>query len=334
MSTADTFSPGLSPHGVKGGDPAEGLGGGLPASLPDEAYLTRLANEMFAQAPGGGPPGLNPGGLQPSGLQGGAPSSPSLAADAPGLGAVGMMSNSNLRPSAHGASIPGMAAPRGVPSAIPMPGEAELRALLAPRLSSPVATQPIPGANPVNAEALALSGTDAPGLGAARGPEQLEPAAFRRMALPCQAWRLRGARPSAIPLPGEAELRALLSPRLTSPVAGQPLPGADPAAAALALSGADAPGAGAVGGQATRALVLRRMERPWPATPAPSEAPMMFPRRLGASVPPRRAPTSTSSMKAACPRLARSRHPRNRATTSMPCAATFPSSTSGLTATR
>ncbi len=101
MSTADTFSPGLSPHGVKGGDPAEGLGGGLPASLPDEAYLTRLANEMFAQAPGGVPPGLNPGGLKPSGLQGGAPSSPSLAADAPGLGAVGMMSNSNLRPSAH-----------------------------------------------------------------------------------------------------------------------------------------------------------------------------------------------------------------------------------------
>ena len=56
---------------------------------------------------------------------------PSQAIDAPGVGAVGMMSNSNLRPSAHGASIPGMVAPRGVPSAIPMPGEAELRALLA-----------------------------------------------------------------------------------------------------------------------------------------------------------------------------------------------------------
>lgn len=49
MSTADAFSPGLSPQGVKGGDPQEGFGGGLPASLPDEAYLTRLANEMFAQ---------------------------------------------------------------------------------------------------------------------------------------------------------------------------------------------------------------------------------------------------------------------------------------------
>ena len=91
MTTSDAFSPGLSPQGVKGGDPAEGFGGGLPASLPDEAYLTRLANEMFAQVPGGVPSGVNLGGLQPSGLQGGAPSNPSLAMDAPGLGAFGII---------------------------------------------------------------------------------------------------------------------------------------------------------------------------------------------------------------------------------------------------
>jgi hypothetical protein len=83
MTTSDAFSPGLSRQGVKGSDPQERLGGGLPASLPDEAYLMRLANEMFAQVPVDGPNGLNLGG-QSSGLQGGAPSNPSLAADAPG----------------------------------------------------------------------------------------------------------------------------------------------------------------------------------------------------------------------------------------------------------
>ena len=159
MTTSDAFSSESSPQGVKGGDPREGFGSGLPASLPDGAYLTRLANEMFAQLPGGVPSGVNRGSLQPSGLQGSAPSSPSLAVAAPGLGAVGARSNSNPRPSAHGASVPGMAASRGVPAAIPLPGEAELRSLLAPRLST---AQALPGADPATAEALALSGTDAP----------------------------------------------------------------------------------------------------------------------------------------------------------------------------
>jgi cysteine desulfurase/selenocysteine lyase len=167
MTTSDAFSRGLSSQGFRGGNPQEGFGGGVPASLPDEAYLTRFANEMLAQMPGSGPSGLNLGGLQPSGLQGSAPSS--LAIDAPGVGAVGALSNSNLRPSAHGASIPGMAALRGVPSAIPLPGEADLRALLAPRLTSPAAAQPLPGADPATAEALALSGADAPGVGAVGG---------------------------------------------------------------------------------------------------------------------------------------------------------------------
>ena len=280
MSTADTFSPGLSPHGVKGGDPAEGLGGGLPAPLPDEAYLTRLANEMFAHVPGGVPPGLSPG-LQPSGLQGGAPSSPSLAADAPALGAVGMMSNSNLRPSAHGASIPGMAAPRGVPTAVPLPGEVELRALLAPRLSSSVGAQPVPGADPVNAEALALSGTDAPGLGAlgTRSNSNLRPSAHGA-SVPGMA-ASRGV-PSAIPLPGEADLRALLALRLPSPVGAQPLPGADPATAeALALSGADVPGVGAVGDLSNSSFRPSAHGAPLPATPTPSKAPMNVPPSVG-----------------------------------------------------
>ncbi len=279
MSTADTFSPGFSPHGVKGGDPAEGLGGGLPASLPDEAYLTRLANELFAQVPGGVSPGLNPAAQRPSGLHGGAPSS--LAADVPALGAVGTMSNSNLRPSAHGASIPGMAAPRGAPSAIPLPGEAELRSLLAPRLPSQGVAQSLPGAGPVDAETLALSGADAPGVGAvgARSNSNLRPSAHGAsvpgMATP------RGA-PAAIPLPGEAELRALLTPRLASPVAAQPAPRADPAAAeALALSGVDAPGAGAVGARSNSTLRPYAHGAPLPATPHPSEAPMAVPPSAG-----------------------------------------------------
>jgi cysteine desulfurase/selenocysteine lyase len=279
MSTADAFSPGFSPHGVKGGDPAEGLGGGLPASLPDECYLTRLANELFSQVPGGVPSGLNPGGLPPSGLQVGAPSW--LAADAPALGAVGTMSNSNLRPSAHGASIPGMVAPRGAPSAVPLPGEAELRGLLASRSPSLGAAQPGPVADPVSAENLALSGADAPGVGAvgARSNSNLRPSAHGA-SIPGMA-ASRGA-PSAIPLPGEAELRSLLTPRLASPVAAQPLPGADPAAAeALALSGADAPGAGAVGARSNSTLRPSAHGAPLPATPRPSEAPMTVPPSAG-----------------------------------------------------
>ena len=281
MTTSDAFSPGLSPRGVKGGDPQEGIGGGLPASPPDEAYLTRLANEMFAQAPGGVPSGVNLGGLQPSGLQAGAPSSPSLAVDAPGLGAVGMMSNSNLRPSAHGASIPGMVAPRGVPSAIPLPGETELRALLAPRLSSPAAAQSAPGVDPVNAETLALSGTDAPGAGAvgARSNSNLRPSA-RGASIPGMA-ASRGA-PAAIPLPGEAELRALLAPRLSSPLAAQPLNGADPATAeALALSGREAPGAGAVGAPNNSNLRPSAHGTPIPGLAASKEAPLTVPPSAG-----------------------------------------------------
>ena len=281
MSTADPFSPMLSTQGVKGGDPAEGLGGGLPASLPDEAYLTRHANEMFAQVPGGVPLSVNPGGLQPSGMQGGAPFSPSLAADAPSLGAVGMISNSNLRPSVHGASIPSMVAPRGVPSAVPLPGEAELRSFLSPRLTSPVAPQPLPGAGPATADTLALSGSDTPGLGAvgARSNSNLRPSAHGA-SIPGMA----GARgvPTAIPLPGEAELRALLSPRLTSPVAAQPIPGADPAAAeALALSGTDIPGADTAGGRSNSTLRPSAHGAPLPATPYPSEAPMAVPPSAG-----------------------------------------------------
>ena len=281
MTTSDAFSPGSAPQGVKGGNPQEGFGGGLPASLPDEAYLTRLVNEIFAQAPGGVPGGGNLGGLQPSGLQGGAPSSPSQAMDAPGLGAVGMMSNSNLRPSAHGASIPGMAAPRGLPSAVPMPGEAELRSLLAPRVSSPLAAQPLPGAGPVNADTPALSGTDAPGVGAvgARSNSNLRPSAHGASGPGPSA--PRGV-PSAIPLPGEAELRALLAPRLSSPVAAQPLTGADPATAeALALSGTDAPGVGGVGAPSNSNLRPSAHGAPLPAAPAPKEAPLNVPASAG-----------------------------------------------------
>ncbi len=276
MTTANAFSPGLSPHGVKGGDPAEGLGGGLPASLPDEAYLTRLANEMFAQTPGGAPGGLNLGGFQPSGMQGGAPSNPSLAADAPGLGAVGMMGNSNLRPSAHGASIPGMAAPRGVPSAIPLPGEAEWRAVLAPRLPSPGGIPSLSGAEPANAEALALSGTDAPGLGAvgARSNSNLRPSGHGASVPGMAASR---SAPSAIPLPGEAELRALLAPRLSSPAPAQPLPGFQPAdAEALALSGGDIPGLGALGSRTNSNVRPSAHGAPMPDA-ASKEAPLTVP---------------------------------------------------------
>lgn len=279
MSTADAFSPRFSPHGVKGGDPAEGLAGGLPASLPDEAYLTRLANELFSQVPGGVPSGLNPGGLSPSGLQGGAPSS--LAADAPALGAVGTMSNSNLRPSAHGASIPGMVAPRGAPSAVSLPGEADLRGLLSPRLPLPVAAPSLLGADPVNAETLALSGADAPGVGAigARSNSNLRPS-VHGASIPGMATS-RGA-PAAIPLPGEAELRTLLTPRLASPVAAQSVPVVDPdKAESLALSGADAPGAGAAGARSNSTLRPSAHGAPLPATPHPSEAPMAVPPSTG-----------------------------------------------------
>jgi cysteine desulfurase/selenocysteine lyase len=187
-----------------------------------------------------------------------------------------MMSNSNLRPSAHGASIPGMVAPRGVPSAIPMPGEAELRALLASRLSSPAGAQSLPAAQPADAGALALSGADAPGLGAvgARSNSNLRPSAHGA-SVPGTA-APRGA-PSAFPLPGEADLRALLAPRFSSPVPAQPLPGADPAIAeALALSGTDAPGVGALGARSNSNVRPSAHGAPLPDA-ASKEAPLTGP---------------------------------------------------------
>lgn len=244
-TSTDAFLPGASPQGVKDGGPEKAVGA-VPAALPDEATLSRLASEMFAQVAGGGVSGLNLGGFQPSGPASLASSPTSAAVDAPALGAIGTLSNSNLKPSAHGASIPGMAAPRGIPSAIPIPGEAELRALLSQRIPSPLTPEPVP-ASPASAETLALAGTDAPGLGALgpRSNSNLKPSAHGA-SVPGAATP-RGT-PSAIPLPGEAELKALLGPRLpASPYGAQPLPANPANAETLALSGTDAPGLGALG---------------------------------------------------------------------------------------
>ena len=228
--------------------PEAALGGGMAdatsvvpssaAALPDVEYLTSLANAMFAQLPGGlGPVGALPVAPQlPASPESVVPPPQILPVDVPLAGAPGV--NSTFRPSAHGAPFSGPARPVTSPSAVPLPGEGELRALLSSRLSPP-------GSVPAFASAVPGSSAQPSIASLATSPSSMEPSSTESLMPPAQILPvdvpLAGApgvnstfrpsahgapfssparpvtSPSAVPLPGEAELRALLSSRLSSP---------------------------------------------------------------------------------------------------------------------
>jgi cysteine desulfurase/selenocysteine lyase len=175
----------------------------LPGGLPDESTLSRLANEMFAAVPGGG--------VAPA-------VAPSDAASAP-------------RPSWFGAPLPGVGVvSRTSPLPVPLPGEAEIRAMLAPRVPSPMAiTTPEAG----------LPGETATPPSAPQGvvppPQTLtdygavtaaEPAASQRpswLGAPVPGAVIPRTSPSPVPIPGEAEIRSLLSGHVGSPMTPEPV---------------------------------------------------------------------------------------------------------------
>ena len=126
--------------------------------LPDLDFLTRLANEMFAQVPGGVADTAAVSGLSGAEAAGGSPEflppwhqnlrpvDGFKPVDVPLMGAPGV--NSSFKPSAHGAPFSGPGRPIPSPLATPLPGEAELRALLSPRLSQAAFPQPLTSSGP------------------------------------------------------------------------------------------------------------------------------------------------------------------------------------------
>ncbi len=209
---------------ARGFDPASGL--------PSVEILTRLANEMFARPPGGG---FNPGGapvITPETVaaatpapaiawpKGPLPADPLKPADVPLAGAPGV--NSSYAPSAHGAPFSRPLPPS--PSAVPFPGEGELRALLKQGIPSPGSALPgqeLPStpakppapANPQKPAGVPFAGS--PGANSNFAPSA-HGAPFSRPLPPS---------PIAVPLAGEADLRALLNQRIPAPaLPGKPLP--------------------------------------------------------------------------------------------------------------
>ena len=129
--------PEASPEALLGGGMTDATSGVPPsaASLPDVEYLTHLANAMFAQPPGGGlgAVGLLPASPATALPKGPLPADPLKPVDVPLAGAPGV--NSTFAPSAHGAPLSRPLPPS--PTAVPLPGEADLRALL--KTEDPVA---------------------------------------------------------------------------------------------------------------------------------------------------------------------------------------------------
>jgi cysteine desulfurase / selenocysteine lyase len=198
-----------------------------PAGLPSAEVLTRLANDMFARLPGGG---LNPGGAPVITPEAAAavssptaqilprtplPAAPYKSVDLPLGGAPG--ANSNVKPSAHGAPLARPLPPS--PSAASFPGEAELRALLKDRISSPASAQPLAPESP----GQELSALPAAPIAAPKSPVDVPfadaPGVDSNFAPSAHGALVSRPPPSpiAIALPGEAELRALLSERVPSP---------------------------------------------------------------------------------------------------------------------
>src|SRR5271165_7005979 len=201
-TTADPMSSPASPEGVAKASVGEGASAASFApALPDEAFLTQLANEMFAMLPESGStqPGLNM--LQPKEALGFAPSA------------------SHLRPSAHGASLAGAPAREGLPRLESFPGQ-----------GSPVSPSgfqtPSTGRPAAAISQAARPQPSHPGLhGATEVTKTLFPVHGSSFsALMHSSW------PSPIPLPGEEELRSLLTQTAPAPALPRPGYGAPPAA--------------------------------------------------------------------------------------------------------
>ena len=225
MSTADTPNPGSDPTrfnpslGGLGLSP-QGVGPGY--GLPDEASLTRLANEIFSSPPGS-PAGLLPGvpaAAPPQGLALDVPSTEPTRFN-PSLGGVGLSPQgvapgyglpdeaSLTRLASEALSAPGL--PPGLLPGAPNVPVAAPPQVLVPDV--PLTTPPSQGAGlglsaislPYEAELKAL-------LGGAAPPQEPEHKMELVPDIPLSTPRSAGTvpDPSPIPLPYEAELKALL----------------------------------------------------------------------------------------------------------------------------
>ena len=118
-----------------------------PGGVPDTALASALSG---AEAAGGSPEFLPPWHQNLRPVDGFKP------VDVPLVGAPSV--NSSFKPSAHGAPFSGPQRPIPSPLAVPFPGEAELRALLSPRLSQAAFPQPLTSSGPGVTPHAQLSG--------------------------------------------------------------------------------------------------------------------------------------------------------------------------------
>jgi cysteine desulfurase / selenocysteine lyase len=235
MNTTTESSPFEAVAGEAASDAARGF---VPAGLPSTDALTRLANEMFARLPGGGfhaggEPAITPEAAAAASSAPAQilprtplPADPYKSVDLPLAGAPG--ANSNFKPPAHGAPFARPLPPS--PSATPFPGEAELRALLKDRIPSPASAQPLspqlagqhlsasPAPLPSAPKASPKSPVDVPFSGAPGVDSNFAPSAHG-----APLSRPLPPSPIAIALPGEAEIRSLLSQRIPSPASAPSL---------------------------------------------------------------------------------------------------------------
>lgn len=184
MSTSDSPGPSLDPARVTpslGGVGLSPQGAALPgAGVPDDAALTRLANELFSAAPGPalGGIGLSPGAFQAPAAHGQAPvpglPGPDAARINPSLGGVGL-------------------SPQGLNPGYGLPDEGSLARLAGQAFPSPTGSPLgfLPGV---------------PNAPVAAPPQVLVPDV--PLSTPPSQGTVLG--PSAVPLPYEAELKALL----------------------------------------------------------------------------------------------------------------------------
>lgn len=119
------------------------------------------------------------------------------------------------------------------PMTVTLPGEAELRALLAPRLAETAA--PRPGAGSAAGSGVPYFIQDASGQAAATVPPGAPPSPTS--GADAATTSLSTAAISPVPLPGEAELRSLLAPVLSAPALVVPSMPALPSAAEPAGQG-------------------------------------------------------------------------------------------------
>lgn len=207
-----------------------GLGPGY--GLPDEASLTRLANQLFAATPGGSPAGVLPGlppVAMPHGLTPDLPSGAEPTRYTPSLGGAGL-SPQGVAPT-YGlpdeASISRLASEAitapGLPAAGVLPGTPSVPVTAPPQVlvpDVPLSTPPSQGTGvglpfaiplPYEAELRALFAVPSAGGGSEPTHPEMELVSDVPLSTPpFQGTTKGGSGASTIPLPYDADLKALL----------------------------------------------------------------------------------------------------------------------------